>query len=76
VPYNCPAGKHSEYPLKLHSDMSEVQTWKTQTQTADAAARQAIATAAIARDIAKVTAKSVKSASCSHYLSVSSMSKS
>jgi hypothetical protein len=36
--------------------MSEVQTWKTQTQSADAAARQAIATAAIAGDIAKVTA--------------------
>jgi hypothetical protein len=36
--------------------MSEIQTWKTQTQSADAAARQAIATAAIAGDMQKVAA--------------------
>ncbi|MBN8417419.1 MAG: hypothetical protein J0L73_00740 [Verrucomicrobia bacterium] len=36
--------------------MSDIQTWKTQTQSADAAARQAIATAAIAGDMAKVSA--------------------
>lgn len=36
--------------------MSEIQTWKTQTQSADAAARQAIATAALAGDMQKVAA--------------------
>ncbi|MCX6838046.1 MAG: hypothetical protein NTX35_09580 [Verrucomicrobia bacterium] len=36
--------------------MSEIQTWKTQTHSADAAARQAIATAAIAGDMQKVAA--------------------
>ena len=36
--------------------MSEIQTWKTQTQSADAAARQSIATAAIAGDMQKVAA--------------------
>lgn len=36
--------------------MSDIQTWKTQTQSTDAAARQAIATAAIAGDMAKVSA--------------------
>ena len=36
--------------------MSEIQTWKTQTQTAVAAARQAIATAALAGDMEKVAA--------------------
>lgn len=36
--------------------MSEIQTWKTQTQSADTAARQAIATAAIAGDMQKVAA--------------------
>lgn len=34
--------------------MSEIQSWKTQTLTAEAAARQAIATAAIAEDMEKV----------------------
>lgn len=36
--------------------MSEIQTWKTQTQSADAAARQAIATAALAGNMEKVAA--------------------
>jgi hypothetical protein len=36
--------------------MNEIQTWKTQTQSADAAARQAIANAAIAGDMQKVAA--------------------
>ncbi len=36
--------------------MSEIQTWKTQTHSADAAARQAIANAAIAGDMQKVAA--------------------
>lgn len=36
--------------------MSEIQTWKTETHSADAAARQAIATAAIAGDMQKVAA--------------------
>jgi hypothetical protein len=36
--------------------MNEIQTWKTQTHSADAAARQAIATAALAGDMEKVAA--------------------
>lgn len=40
----------------MHSDMSEIQTWKAQTQSADTAARQAIAKSAIAGDMEKVTA--------------------
>jgi hypothetical protein len=38
----------------MHSHMSEIQAWKSLTQTAEAAARQAIATAAIAGDMEKV----------------------